>query len=234
VLQASTTANTSNLSFRSLSVTDFGDMQDAVELVATSEISDFQESAIEYIAGYICKKLHSLVKCSQCAAALIDDCSTGFVDFKSHGFLKKPSADCQKVCHETEKIINAMLSISGGKLSKESNLLEKVSSAVLEVCSDKHVFLCLLRHQFDCPADENHIHQLIKSVSACYAKIKFSHLGRKATKNATGKKTRRKRHTEKDSSCADETGPFSPSVAIENDLPLTGLHELLIRSWLQG
>ena len=63
-------------------------------------ISEFKESAIQYIAGYVCKMVEKQIYCMPCCKALGSRVATtelSFVKYKDRGGLFKPSTSVVKV-----------------------------------------------------------------------------------------------------------------------------------------
>ena len=84
-----------------------------------SRLSEFKESAISYIAGYVVKMAKKKIVCSTCAESLgsatwLD--KSEFMVLKDRGGLVKPSSSVQIICRETEKCFQRMLGVTNGNL----------------------------------------------------------------------------------------------------------------------
>ena len=70
-----------------------------------------------------------------------------------------------------------MLKATCGKLPRGKCLEHIISSAVLANMSTTTVFMSLSSHMFDTATDDNHVHALVKVVSACFTLIRLHHFG---------------------------------------------------------
>ena len=159
-------------------------------------LSQFKSSAISYIAGYVGKMVQKKIMCHVCCNALgsKNHCNsvTSFLKFKDRGGLFKPTASTIKVCEESERCFQRMLASTNGKLPQAKGLPDAVSSSVLESLNLSYTFKELQNHMFDCSLQDNHVFNLIKSISKCYCKIRLHHLGKQATEEISGTKIRKK------------------------------------------
>ena len=164
-----------------------------------STISPYKQAAISYIAGYVGKKVKESTCCTECSMALgsvSGQASSSFLVLKDNGNLFKPTSSVIKVCEETEKCFQRMLSVTEGQLPKVCGISEAIVQAVLSSLSirslfnelDDRLFNELDDHLFNSAVDDNHILLLIKSIIKSYSKVKFYHLGKKATENESGEK----------------------------------------------
>ena len=106
----------------------------------------------------------------------------------------KPSESVVLICQETEKCVLFMLKLCYaicGKLPGGKCLEHIISSAVLAIMSTATVFMSLSSHMFDTAADENHVHALVKVISACFTLIRLHHLGSIIKEEAIGDKVRK-------------------------------------------
>ena len=107
-------------------------------------------------------------KCFDCVKALISD------DGSAHQFLcsidRGRLTSAVKVCLESEKVLQRLLKASGDSLPRTTGKHDTVASAVLENTGNMNLFSSLYQHQFEAAVEDNHIHLLIKSVAAFYAR----------------------------------------------------------------
>ena len=117
-----------------------------------------------------------------------------FLKLKDRGSLFKPTQSVITICEETEKCFERMMKVSGGNLPHCSNISEAIVTAVLSginKTNKSRVFTEFGSHMFDTPIGENYVFSLIKTVSKCYCKVKFYHLGKEATTKVYEKNVRK-------------------------------------------
>ena len=155
-------------------------------------LSQFQESAVSYIAGYVVRMVRRTTTCEKCSKALESEsyCSK-FVEHKNRGGLIKASISVLKLCRETEKRIRRMLLITSNKLPNGKGIIAGIVSSIMSSSIMKYIFKSLTSHQFDTPVMENHIIILTKAVINAYCKIRFHHLANIHNLEAEGKKVRK-------------------------------------------
>ena len=167
---------------------------DLEQIPDLNPLSEFKESAIAYIAGYVVRMVEKRTRhCKRCVDALTDQKGQNhpFVLFKDRGGLQKASESVVRVCLETEKCIENMLRTTQGQLPRSEKLPTVLSTAVLNNLSHLDLFSDIADHMFDTTIDDNHLHTLIQLVAKCYSKIKLHHLGKRLTDTATGPKVRK-------------------------------------------
>ena len=163
----------------------------------TSNLSEFKKESISYIAGYVAKMAEKKILCMPCCKALGSvnhQAESIFLKLKDRGSLFKPTQSVITICEETEKCFERMMKVSGGNLPHCSNISEAIVTAVLSginKTNKSRVFTELDSHMFDTPVSENHVFSLIKTVSKCYCKVKFYHLGKEATTKVHEKNVRK-------------------------------------------
>ena len=167
---------------------------DLEQIPDMNPMSEFKESAIAYIAGYVVRMVEKRTRhYKRCVDALTDQKGQNhpFVLFKDRGGLQKASESVVRVCLETEKCIENMLRTTQGQLPRCEKLPTVLSTAVLNNLSHLDLFPDIADHMFDTTIDDNHLHTLIQLVAKCYSKIKLHHLGKRLTDTATGPKVRK-------------------------------------------
>ncbi|GFN80520.1 THAP domain containing 9 [Plakobranchus ocellatus] len=174
--------------------TEVADAVDLDEIQDMTGLSEFKESAVSYIAGYVVKMARKQVQsCKKCVDSLIDEMGNShlFVQFKDRGGLVKPSKSVYRICCETERCFESLLKTTDGKLPQTDKMTLVISTAVLFNLSHVDLFPELTMHMFDTTVDDNHLAELIQTVAKCYAKIKLHHLGKRLSDSATGPKVRK-------------------------------------------
>ena len=94
-----------------------------------------------------------------------------FLLMKDRGGLQKASSGVVKICDETEKCFQQIFKSAGGNLPRAKLIASVISSAVLNNLSDIILFPTFHNHMFDTDVNNNHVHQLVKIVSAACSKI---------------------------------------------------------------
>ena len=157
-------------------------------------LSEYKTAAVQYIAGYVAKKLQNCTVCQVCQNALEAKSfsSMDFVEFKSRGSLIRPSQSVEIICCEAEKSFERMLKITENSLPNGYGIPEAISIAVLSSIKDKQVFSNLKSHMKDCTVEENHVYLLIKNIVKLYCKIRLYHLGKEKTAVENSFKIRKK------------------------------------------
>ena len=106
--------------------------------------------------------------CEQCSDALGSKhhiCDSLFIKEKDIGGLFKPSKSVIKIYEETETKIQGMLHTTGGKLPQGTGITEAIATAVLGDLPLSDIFPELNEHMLETSVTDNHVFQLIKSVT---------------------------------------------------------------------
>ena len=85
----------------------------------TSNLSEFKQASISYIAGYVAKMAEKKILCMPCCKALGSvnhQAESIFLKLKDRGSLFKPTQSVITICEETEKCFERMMKVSGGNL----------------------------------------------------------------------------------------------------------------------
>ena len=160
------------------------DDDDFSEAPSMPTLSEFKTAAISYIAGYVVQMVKKKVTCSTCCGALSStqhqpECK--FIALKDRGKLVKPTTSAIKICLETEHCFQRMLKTTGGKLPQSKGLPDAIASSVLSNINKTNIFPELDEHMLDTTVDDNHTFILVKTISKCYSKVRFYHLGKSIT-----------------------------------------------------
>lgn len=97
-------------------------------------LTEFKESVVEYIGGFVVRQVRKLLKCEVCCTHLVSSSRDGpkkLVDVKDHGGLVRVSWDTNKVCQVAEQCIQNVLKTKGIPRI-QGNITVAISSAVLK------------------------------------------------------------------------------------------------------
>ncbi|KAJ4922468.1 hypothetical protein JOQ06_019563 [Pogonophryne albipinna] len=149
-------------------------------------VSEYKEAAINYIAGFVVKKIKQKHNCMPCAEALTSETTVHpFVLLKTRGGLQKPSPGIIAVCMESERCFQRILRTTSGKLPQGHGLTSAITNQVLMYSADKVLFPELYFHMFETTVEDNHVHVLVKMASSIYCKVRMHHLARRETEKMT-------------------------------------------------
>ncbi|KAJ4948187.1 hypothetical protein JOQ06_019724 [Pogonophryne albipinna] len=149
-------------------------------------VSEYKEAAINYIAGFVVKKIKQKHNCMPCAEALTSETTVHpFVLLKTRGGLQKPSPGIIAVCMESERCFQRILRTTSGKLPQGHGLTSAITNQVLMYSADKVLFPELHFHTFETTVEDNHVHVLVKMASFIYCKVRMHHLARRETEKMT-------------------------------------------------
>ncbi|KAJ8334003.1 hypothetical protein SKAU_G00413220 [Synaphobranchus kaupii] len=163
------------------------------DLPDVDHLSEYKDAAINYIAGFVVKKLREKVTCMPCSQALTSMEGThSFLALKDRGGLQKPSKGMVAVCQATERCFQRLLRRNGGKPPQGSGVTLAVVIQVLADCAEKNLFPGLHNHMFDTCVEANHVHILVKMASSWFCKVRLNHLARRATEKFKCKMVRRR------------------------------------------
>jgi len=134
---------------------------DSDEDMIEDDFTEYSIDVLEYISGFIVKKVLSKMKCIMCSDAIQDDnrTSINLLDIKNRGGLKKPSKDVISLC----KIGELVFKIHKHKLLAYNPidfLIIKASSKI----NINDYFTSLNIHILEQSPLNNHLLQLIKMI----------------------------------------------------------------------
>ncbi|KAG8174446.1 hypothetical protein JTE90_027101 [Oedothorax gibbosus] len=163
---------------------DDGDDPESVnEFIFTDGmLSECSKDIVQYIAGFVTKKLLKTLKCQECLNAvrldgiMEDDISAQpLISFKSLGNLVHPSKEVTKICIETEKFFReCVVKTSFFEEKKKLVCLPNMTKVYEHVCSRSY-FPNLIAHQFDSDPLDNHLLHLIRAIVQTYMKVRLSY-----------------------------------------------------------
>jgi hypothetical protein len=150
------------------------------DAVFQSNLSEFVEYTLEYIAGWVVRKLQPQVKCSECVSALICQCPDdqlsvfSLLTVKNNGGLVVPSSGVIKVVKCTEQILRSTVDIHRVRnsnlwgLALETQVLESLAHPLFdEECAD-HFDATL--HGID-----SHYFSVIRGIVRCFLSLRKFH-----------------------------------------------------------
>lgn len=164
------------------------ELQDELESFDTN-LSEFQNSAILYIAGFVKRKMQTTLKCQPCLET-VNSKPTSFqgkslIDLKDRGGLMYPSADLVKVCQVTESKIQVFK--SDQTLFNRSNILQRICLKSTSTMLTQ--FPKVLKS-----SDHQNLHKynLLNQISLIYSTLRLKHLAREKNREEKPTKLRKK------------------------------------------
>ena len=85
-----------------------------------------------------------------------------------------------------------MLNSTGGKLPRSKGLPDAIVSTVLSNINKANTFPELDEHVLDTTVDDNNVFTLVKTISRCYSRGRFYHLGKSITEQQSDNKVRKR------------------------------------------
>lgn len=140
---------------------------------------------VEYIAGFVSKKLVKTLNCNDCARSLTtSDSNCMLLNRKNRGGLCKATKDVVKICMVAESVIKTTKNFS------VSNIILRLVSAAIRNLNLNELFSCLSEHLLDQDPLHGHIIQLVRLILKNYFTIRLHHIN--ATKNQVMDRIRQK------------------------------------------
>jgi hypothetical protein len=158
-------------------------------LSTLENLTDFKQSVVEYIGGFVVRRVKNIVKCGDCYASLLSDKSdtgtaTNLIKTKDQGGLIQPSRSVIKVCAAAEQCLQHVQKTKG--IPRTSvNLVTALCSTVLKVVCESYpwCFQELDKHALDFSVLNNHKHELIKTIAICFIKLRLYHMAKLHSQN---------------------------------------------------
>lgn len=145
------------------------------------ELSQFSESVIEYIAGFVSSALIKRIRCTTCIQALVSTSENkkSLIFYKDKGGLIYPSQNVKKICRRSEQSIKKYVIASEKKQKFTSDFLvtKTMASFVGEPLFPEYEY-----HQYH-TEETNHIFDLAQSVMKKYIDTRLSFLSQRRTHN---------------------------------------------------
>lgn len=149
---------------------DHSDLYESyVEYIGT-DLDEYSESVVEYISGFVTRKLSRSLKCEKCVALLSGEKNVdSLIWLKTRGGLKYAAKDVQDITKRTEKLVKPLLRDK----TKPENYYLYVFRFLTEFYNTHNIF-CISN---DPDHNANHRFLLIKSVIKVYLDIRFRYHG---------------------------------------------------------
>ncbi len=140
---------------------------DYTHITSFPELSDFQSSVIEYVAGYTVRMARKVIKCETCQETVTEknsDSSYDLVKIKDNGGHNYASCSVVAVCKTTEQVLKTVLKVTNRPVLFKNNLCLAVNSKVLQNCLQCYAqcFMSLDEHSLDTSPTSNHKFSVIK------------------------------------------------------------------------
>lgn len=147
-----------------------------------SSLTEYSKNVVEYIAGFIGRKLKKTLKCEKCIEIIEDTehiSGKSLIDIKNRGGLFKPTSDLNRICQVSEKILREYQARIGSKyLGQQRNLLQMINKVSAKVLPTQ-VFCKLKDHSLEQSLYDDHRNLLIKSIAQKYFKIRIHYITKK-------------------------------------------------------
>jgi len=124
------------------------------------DVSNYKIGAIDYIAGFIVKKIKQIINCDYCSKALVDELNCHIlIDIKNCGGLNKPANDVIRICQISENtfklyIINA--------INSKNNPIQFLILKCMANIDIHNYFKTINEHIYTQSPLNNHLLQIIK------------------------------------------------------------------------
>jgi len=161
-------------------IEDFNDIPEDHDYVLGAEtITEFSEAIVEYVAGFVARRLTKALKCSACTTALTD-ARRGFqlIDKKDRGGLVRPSRECLRICLKSEKIFRRFLAEGNGRIDGEKLIPIRLAHTVLKTLNLRLEFTSLDEHSLNQDLMYSHKIHLINSIAELYFRTRVHHVSR--------------------------------------------------------
>lgn len=147
-------------------------------------LNELSVHIVHYIAGYVAKKLSSVLKCHECICALFatEPATVSLIHFKSKGGLVYPSTSLYKLCQLCEAVFRRNPECNFAAAKKCYNLLRKEKEVIEQVIGMK-LFSDLDKHALDSNPMDNHVLHLIRAVIKEYFTIRYKYECKKLSNN---------------------------------------------------
>lgn len=128
------------------------------------------KSIVEYICGYVVKRIAKKIKCESCVTVLYGDVREGsLIYMKDEGGLIYPSQDVFEIGVKSERVFRKFIKDK----NVNENMFKKLVNECLVLC--KQLFKTLNIHMYESPASSNHKYLLIKLVIETYFIIRIKY-----------------------------------------------------------
>jgi len=110
-------------------------------LTKINQLSGFQESVTEYIAGFVVRQVIKSLECDVCCQAVSKQNSSSvykLVNLKDKGGLVRASEDVLRVCQTAEICLQRIIKTCHGVAPFSAHLLTALTMSVLEIVSERY------------------------------------------------------------------------------------------------
>lgn len=171
---------------------DSDNHKDSLNLEVLEPISDTVVDIVEYIAGFVARKVLKTIECDICEKVIVDENEASLlINFKDRGGLTKPSEDVKKICFKSEQICRRFSLLNGHSNSSHLKMLQNMINTVFASLPrnifeklDDHV---LLDFEVFGP---NHKFLLIKRIIKEYITIRIHHINKLGNIDLRGQSVR--------------------------------------------
>ena len=136
---------------------------DDIDMKSVPNLSRFKEDVVNYIGGYVVKRISSKLSCLMCINSLKSDIENGIIKSRDIGSnMFYPSRFVEKALHVAETILSSELS---------NNVFFKpyfFDCVNMQICNTFVSFYCDYLKKMD-----NHCYDLLKKIVSCYCAIRF-------------------------------------------------------------
>ena len=158
-------------------------------------LSQYVESTVVYIAGYVVKAVMDKIVCDPCRSALIDGFNMevlsdySLIVRKNRGGLITPSRDVITICKVSESVFRRNTG-QDQRPPNQINVQHKLVNSILLDLVGEDIFSCLVDHSMDTEILKNHRVLLIKKIAYQYLTVRLHHQGRVFTRHCQGESVR--------------------------------------------
>lgn len=110
-------------------------------LTKINQLSGFQESVTEYIAGFVVRQVIKSLECDVCCQEVSKQNSSSvykLVNLKDKGGLVRASEDVLRVCQTAEICLQRIIKTCHGVAPFSAHLLTALTMSVLEIVSERY------------------------------------------------------------------------------------------------
>ena len=155
------------------------DLEDFNAFDCYEETSEYKENVLNYIAGFIQKKILKNEKCIQCRQFLAtNQISTPFLNLRNLGGLNTPAETLLHIVKLTEVIVTDFH--NKHNVFSQKDIFYQIFVRAIHFLDIKNQnFLSELNcHAFDCKETLSHRNSFIKKVVQCFLTLKLRHMSK--------------------------------------------------------
>jgi hypothetical protein len=142
--------------------------------------AEFIDDVVEYIAGFVSRKVIKMIHCATCTDYLFENSSySRLLNRKNRGGLIKAAVDVVTICKYAERVFR---SVSHNTAAPNINKLLMLAGRQLNY---NDLFKTLSNHILDQDPLNNHVIQLIKIILEVFFNIRIHHINKKRNEHQT-------------------------------------------------